>query len=528
VADIIAELSLHKNQQVFVLIRNLLTLHIKMKRSSTQETKNKSSLDNSESPRYTSITGPNDVFLGQGSSIIRSPGNLYFRHLLQDRRDQYISTCRRKTKNEIAQQIIVKIGERNGRFLRQVLNFGESDNLQETSRDTKTWIIVDNESVAVTIKQTLRDPNFRQHGVFNGIDQVFQETSQEISSVASRVAKDRSQDRPKAPIKTSFSQSHSDLHFDRQFVTTHPRNVVDQQWSRYLQQGVDISQSRIGFDFFQQRICTKSDIDSRQVCPRIFSISNTANDVHRNLGMARNHSSKSISKETRQRGPLPLTSQSISHGLAELNALDSLMRPYHCTGMERRSHSAEFHPTQLTESVRTNNGINSTLDGRKLLIPNLRNTLSLENTRLNNFKINRTENYLGTLARRNDRIIILPQNPNFPSQFLCRSHTFQAHHLDRLQDSRQTQRWPNEIPMHNRNITVQDDPVAHLLSATTDPRIHNILSGEHNINQPQSAQLHHETDEFPQSSPRRTSTKQKRESTTTPNTKRKFQSNDSS
>jgi hypothetical protein len=99
-----------------------------------------------------------DVLIGRGASISKFPGNILFRQLLNEQREQYTSRCRRRLKNDIAEQIIIQINQRGGRFLREVIISEDDDGeFLELSHNTKRWMIVDKKSVKAKIKEALRE-----------------------------------------------------------------------------------------------------------------------------------------------------------------------------------------------------------------------------------------------------------------------------------------------------------------------------------------------------------------------------------
>jgi hypothetical protein len=64
---------------------------------------------------------PFDVLLGRGATLQRHPGNLYFRSLIDARREMY-DCAGRGTKSEIASKIIQLVKDSFGRFLKQERN----------------------------------------------------------------------------------------------------------------------------------------------------------------------------------------------------------------------------------------------------------------------------------------------------------------------------------------------------------------------------------------------------------------------
>jgi len=63
---------------------------------------------------------PHDVLLGRGSGPNDHVGNINFRDLVQDRKSEYLSTNHRQTKALIAKEIVDRVYERGGRFLKKL------------------------------------------------------------------------------------------------------------------------------------------------------------------------------------------------------------------------------------------------------------------------------------------------------------------------------------------------------------------------------------------------------------------------
>lgn len=61
----------------------------------------------------------NDVLLGRGPGLSMFAGNLRFRELCDERKDQYQATSNRKQKKGIAEQVFNIVRSRGGRFLKQ-------------------------------------------------------------------------------------------------------------------------------------------------------------------------------------------------------------------------------------------------------------------------------------------------------------------------------------------------------------------------------------------------------------------------
>jgi hypothetical protein len=456
-------------------------------------------------PRYTTIIGPNDVILGQGSSFIRTPGNLYFRQLLQERRGQYISTCRRKLKHEIAQQIIVKISDRNGRFLREVPTSSREDiDLHESSNNTKTWVIVDEKSVAVTIKQTLRDPNFR---LSEAHDETVQDEFQLIPRVESLeetgATKHRSENR--IPALLNSSDTRSDYHepiFDRQLMISSPGNIWDQPLSRIVR---TLSHPQLGF----------SSTDIHNVPLTQLLRSNTAPDVNRyNFAATRNQfgslSSNDIFRLVGMTPSLPNISDDFATSTLELD-----LRIRQNLLLRERYYSDSFNNSQSLDSVE-----NFADQGRQLLLPNFSTPNSLEYTNRNNFNINYPRDALNRCDDRNS--LLHEENQTLPSTSLSDSRTFQPYHLGRLYTSISLERCMNGMAgIHN----AQEYNELHKPVVESEAGTHNKTANERKkTSKKHPIKSKHNSDETLSCSSKRSSSKQIE--STTNHQKRKYKSDD--
>jgi hypothetical protein len=103
--------------------------------------------------------GHYDVLLGRGAGSINYVGNVLFREIVKERRDEYLSTSKRQSKDAIAREILEAVAARKGRFLRKIVTdderkhfgIGESDN---------AWIVADDEKTLEKVKQSLRDREY--------------------------------------------------------------------------------------------------------------------------------------------------------------------------------------------------------------------------------------------------------------------------------------------------------------------------------------------------------------------------------
>merc|ERR1712151_683204 len=86
---------------------------------------------------------PNDVLCGRGSGPNDYSGNIKFRALVMDRRDEYLSTSNRASKAKVAREIVEYVKRMNppGRFLEQVEGSGVNNN----GKNSPLWRIVSEE-----------------------------------------------------------------------------------------------------------------------------------------------------------------------------------------------------------------------------------------------------------------------------------------------------------------------------------------------------------------------------------------------
>ncbi|GKZ01079.1 hypothetical protein MPSEU_001059500 [Mayamaea pseudoterrestris] len=103
-----------------------------------------------------------DVLLGRGSGPNDHEGNIRFRLLVQERKDEYLATNHRVTKGRIAQEIVDQVFARNGRFLRKLdgqdaLEYGVPEGID-------AWLAVDEETIMEKAKQALRQNTQKNKG----------------------------------------------------------------------------------------------------------------------------------------------------------------------------------------------------------------------------------------------------------------------------------------------------------------------------------------------------------------------------
>lgn len=125
------------------------------------------------------LLNPNDVLCGRGSGPNDYSGNINFRALVLERRDEYLSTSNRASKAKIAKEIVGHVHNLKppGRFLEQ---------------HGKTWRVVSEEKALEKAKQALRQNRHRRS------------TSGTYSC--------SSQDSSRHHVRSSSFQSHPNVH----------------------------------------------------------------------------------------------------------------------------------------------------------------------------------------------------------------------------------------------------------------------------------------------------------------------------
>ncbi len=113
-----------------------------------------SSLNASSAGHYITQINPNDVLFGRGSGPNDHEGNIRFRDLVGERKAEYMATNHRQTKAKIAREIVGKVIQKNGRFLKKV----EAVEAKELGipKGVEAWIAVDEETIMEKAKQALR------------------------------------------------------------------------------------------------------------------------------------------------------------------------------------------------------------------------------------------------------------------------------------------------------------------------------------------------------------------------------------
>lgn len=98
-----------------------------------------------------------DVLFGRGSGPNDHEGNVRFRRLVAERKEEYMATNHRMTKAKIARAIVDRVVVNNGRFLKKL----EPKEMKEHGiTSCEAWMEVDEETVMEKAKQALRqNPN---------------------------------------------------------------------------------------------------------------------------------------------------------------------------------------------------------------------------------------------------------------------------------------------------------------------------------------------------------------------------------
>jgi hypothetical protein len=107
-------------------------------------------------PAFVLALTANDVLFGRGAPSIENEGNVRFRHLVQERKTEYVSTGKRQMKDWIARQVIQAVRLRQGRFLRKIESLVEAERMG-VPEGTTAWTFVDETTILQKVKQALRD-----------------------------------------------------------------------------------------------------------------------------------------------------------------------------------------------------------------------------------------------------------------------------------------------------------------------------------------------------------------------------------
>ena len=116
-----------------------------------------------ESQSFVTELNDNDVLMGRGSPSSEYTGNLRFRQLVIDRREDYLKCSRRNDKHRIAMEIIQAIHDRGGRFLQRITTLEEAERLHVPPRVQAWKIIAASSPLFVKVKQLMRDVGKCRH-----------------------------------------------------------------------------------------------------------------------------------------------------------------------------------------------------------------------------------------------------------------------------------------------------------------------------------------------------------------------------
>ena len=108
--------------------------------------------------------------LGRGYLAVKHEGNVRFRQLVQEYQERYASATEVTGKHDVACNVVRKIKERNGRFLRRRSdsdgnqNLPEADNVGPLDHQRDAWVPVDDSVSIEKVKQTFRDLKLKAKG----------------------------------------------------------------------------------------------------------------------------------------------------------------------------------------------------------------------------------------------------------------------------------------------------------------------------------------------------------------------------
>lgn len=97
-----------------------------------------------------------DILLGRGALAIGNEGNVRFRSIVRQRKQEYKATNHRGTKDIIARQIIQAVRNCKGRFVRRLDSLDERAQYGIADADD-AWVVADDDVMLQKVKQSLRD-----------------------------------------------------------------------------------------------------------------------------------------------------------------------------------------------------------------------------------------------------------------------------------------------------------------------------------------------------------------------------------
>lgn len=110
---------------------------------------------------YVLTLTPNDVLFGRGSGPNDHEGNIRFRDLVAQRKNEYMATNHRQTKAKIAKSIVDAVLESQGRFLKKL----EPSEIEKLGypEGVDVYTIVDDATIMEKAKQALRQNRDKNH-----------------------------------------------------------------------------------------------------------------------------------------------------------------------------------------------------------------------------------------------------------------------------------------------------------------------------------------------------------------------------
>jgi hypothetical protein len=101
---------------------------------------------------------PHDVLLGRGDWTVRYEGNVRFRDLIREQRVLFGAASGRNARDKIAADVILRIAERGGRFLRRQVDASTAATAAEgVAASDSQWVVVDKKVAMKKVKQAFRD-----------------------------------------------------------------------------------------------------------------------------------------------------------------------------------------------------------------------------------------------------------------------------------------------------------------------------------------------------------------------------------
>ncbi|CAB9521386.1 Transfer protein [Seminavis robusta] len=113
------------------------------------DTKNKKNKSTVVDPEPFSIAGQNDVLLGRGKRFYEHSGNIRFRYMVEHQAADYNATASASAKKRITSDIVAKIHQTGGRFLKDDRDAG--------------WIEVDDETARLKVSHVFRNMRLSKH-----------------------------------------------------------------------------------------------------------------------------------------------------------------------------------------------------------------------------------------------------------------------------------------------------------------------------------------------------------------------------